>query len=460
MRNLAAILVFVLLCAFAGKAFAGWEVLESRWRPDKNPFVEKQVWEGFMWAEGWKDPEQFYPKYFKPAGTLHVTLRNNSSEALTIVLDKIDGELLSDISTNSERIGRMIWHTLQPDRVQPGQWTQCVIRLRTPPLADVRLTFLAGPDGKEMDVTLSSIAPRIRMESISFSPDIDRIYIYLKALDGSSFPKGTLRLDGLNSTAASTWTEGPKGSGLMLVECPLEPAWEYGCVRLVEVDLEEGLKLAHPVKVWDNFFSIGMFGDVTEERVLRARRQGINTYVTGASQEFLMQNDMNYVPHALGNGRPRTNKQTGALFYYNKDEPDAHDTKASDVIPWMDRLGLYAIPEVIPRMKEQRDKDPLTPCLVLVNNTYKPLNYYVYGQIADVYSTDPYVPLGGTQLDRVSGSLKVARDACTPKPLIATLWATSIDKHPYGKRPNMPLVEIGSQFSNILRCVRQLVNCC
>jgi hypothetical protein len=62
--------------------------------------------------------------------------------------------------------------------------------------------------------------------------------------------------------------------------------------------------------------------------------------------------------------------------------------------------------------------------LLLVNNTYKPLNYYVYGQTCDVFCTDPYVPLSETQLDFVGHALECARDACAPNPFLATLWTS------------------------------------
>jgi hypothetical protein len=78
--------------------------------------------------------------------------------------------------------------------------------------------------------------------------------------------------------------------------------------------------------------------------------------------------------------------------------------------------------------------------MVLVNNTYQPLNYYVYGQTSDIFCTDPYIPLSGMQVDYVAHALEAARDACAPCPLIATLWVAALDDPRVG-RPATPKEE-------------------
>ena len=63
----------------------------------------------------------------------------------------------------------------------------------------------------------------------------------------------------------------------------------------------------------------------------------------------------------------------------------------------------------------------------------------MYGQLADIYATDPYVPISAEQIERVPNSLLVARDGCAPHPLIAVIWATANSGHRWCKRP--PTVE-------------------
>jgi hypothetical protein len=203
--------------------------------------------------------------------------------------------------------------------------------------------------------------------------------------------------------------------------------------------LQDGSGLAYPVRAWDNYYMIGLFGTCEATRVKEARERGINTYIHPLDTAMMDSFGMNYVPGWIaGKGRDHIpGKQSGNLFYYNKDEPDAHDVEF-DGVPYMDRLGLYAQPEVLPRFWEQYDADPRTPALLLVNNTYKPLNYYVYGQCVDIYCSDPYVPLGGDQCEYIARALECARDASAPCPTTACLWITTEAPPPYKRAQARP----------------------
>ncbi len=58
----------------------------------------------------------------------------------------------------------------------------------------------------------------------------------------------------------------------------------------------------------------------------------------------------------------------------------------------------------------------------------------MYGQIADLFATDPYATLSADQLNYVWHVLDTARDASTPRPLLAVLWVSGW--HPYeGEEP-------------------------
>lgn len=413
-------------------------MVEARWRPDANPFAERQVWDGFIWSEGWQEPDQFYPKHFHPAGSLHVVLANDSSEPETAKLVSVDGVPVSELTTNPQRTGPVVWYWIEPAVAEPGGWTECIVRLRSTPEKDMRLTF-ETTSRRQLEVTVPSKAPRVRIESVSFSPLIDRAYIYVRALDGSDVKQGTVLLDGKTPRGKAVWTRGPGRSGLALVETSISPAWKYGSHHLIEVELPGEPRLAHPIRAWDNYFSIGLFGPVDRESALDTKAHGFNSQYW-SSDPLLNEVGLNYIPQSIGDGgRPRTLSRTGALFLYNLDEPDAHDVSAGKQLPYMDRLGVSANLQVIPCILDQRAKHPAVPNLLLVNNTYKPLNWYVYGQIADIYSTDPYVPLAGEQVERVPFSLAAAHDASAPHPLVGVIWATAGTNHKWGKR--FPTIE-------------------
>lgn len=414
-----------------------WTVVNASWRPDENPWVKEQVWDNWIWAEGWGEKEQFWPKYMIPAGSIHIILRNDSSEPGTLEFAYLDGQPWGIVSSNPKQAGRVVWKHQFPRQTQPGQWAECILRLRNKPPKDVRVGFQSGD--KRFEVTVPVQPNRVRLESVSFSPNIDRLYVYVRALDGGEPKAGKIRLD-LGAAESCKWWPGPKASGLAVAEVPLRSPWELGSYHLVEVLLQDGSALAYPVRAWDNFYMIGLFGAEDAAHVKEARERGINTYIHPQDTAMMDSLGINYVPGwTAGKGRDRIpGKQSGNLFFYNKDEPDAHDTEFDDV-PYMDRLGLYAQPEVLPRFWEQYDADPRTPALLLVNNTYKPLNYYVYGQCVDIYCSDPYVPLGGDQCEYIAHALECARDASAPCPTMACLWCTSMGENQGAKfRPPTP----------------------
>jgi hypothetical protein len=299
-------------------------------------------------------------------------------------------------------------------------------------LADIRVGLKVG--GERLDVTVPVKPNLVRLESISFSPNIDKLYVYVRSLDGSAPKADAIRLD-LGDPVATKWWPGPKGSGLALAEVPLKSPWELGTYHLVQVAHADGSGLAYPVRAWDNYYMIGLFGTTEPERVKQAAERHINTYIHPQETAILDRCGINYV----GCGRKRIpGKQSGSLMHYNMDEPDAHDNERSKTLPYMDRLGLLAQREVLPRFWEQYDADPRTPAMLLVNNTYKPLNYYVYGQCVDIYCSDPYVPLGGDQVEYIAHALECARDASAPCPLLACLWASVEAPPPYHRAQARP----------------------
>lgn len=435
-KPLALVLAAAALCAVvsqAGAQASGWSVVSACWRPDENPFSDTQVWDNWIWAEGWREEEQFWPKYFKPAGSVHIILRNDSSKAGSLELADLDGEPFERVVTNPKQAGRLVWRWFFPQAVQPGQWVECKLRLRGKPKKDILVGLKAGEERVEVRVPVRP--NRVRLESVSFSSSIDKMYLYLRSLDGRAPKAGRVRLD-LGSETACNWLPGPRGSGLAFAEVALNPAWKLGSFHLVEISLADGSRLAYPVRAWDSYFVIGLFGDTDPQRVREAVERNINSYVHPRETALLDQLGVNY----LGWGRERIpGRQSGKVFHYVFDEPDAHDIERSDTLPYMDRLGLLAQMEVFARFREEiYPKDQTTPCMLLVDNTFKPQNYYVYGQCMDVYCSDPYVPLGGDQCEYIARAMECARDASTPRPVIACLWATTEAPPPYKQVRDRP----------------------
>lgn len=441
-------MLFLIAAALPACA-ADWKVLSAVWRPDANPHAKTQAWDGTIWSEGWREAEQFWPKNFHPSGSIHAVLRNDSGQPRTLRLTHVNGKPLAEAATKPDRAGDVIWYVVDSPQVKagededafdarivpPGEWAECKVRLRKPLQGPAVLRFEAGSSAP-LDVAVSAAAPRVRVESLAFSPAMDRVFVYLKGLDGKAPRPGAAGIPGVK-ISRQRWVEGPRGSALAAGEIRLEKPLTMGAYHLLTIRAGNET-IAQPFRAWDSFFPIALFGELNEENVRDAKAHGINTYFAQPT-EMLDKAGMNTIPHGWENPvGARKEGSPGVVFHYNHDEPDAHDITRGEDLPIMDRLGVMAQSEVLPLFRLQQRNDPWAPGLLLVDNTYKPLNWYVYGQIADVFFTDPYVPLNGRQLDYVWHALDAARDASAPRPLVAVLWACSLEtgrEKDYGRRP-------------------------
>jgi len=411
-----------LLLLLSSVSFANWEVIESRWRPDANPHADRQVWHGWHWTEGWRYEEQFYPNHFDPSGSAHVIIRNTSDRTQTMELTDINTEPMSAIITSTTHAGSIIWYYNYPTDIPPGGWSECTVRFREYPERPPVLGFEMS-DGKRIEVPVLLERPRVRLECVSFSLTLDKMFCYVRSLDGKAVKFSSLRLDGVDMTKSSTWST--VGTDFGLVETQLQPSLVSGSRHLVEIDLRDGTTLAFSGVAWNNYFIIGVWGAVIDpyDTSYPAARKanGINTYMWPGDEPVLHHAGLKYISRIHRPPLPPDRKSR--LAYYITDEPDAHDVKLGERLPLMKRLGVHGMEIIMPWIMRKHVEDPLIPLMLLVNGTYKPMEYYVYGQMADIFGNDPYPYLSKEQIELVAHSVDVARDACVPNPMNAVLWA-------------------------------------
>ena len=411
----------------------GWVVLSSQWRPDVNKRADNHVWDCEKWHEGWNAPEQFYPKYAVPAGTAFVILRNETGRSESITLTHINGMPLSEAGTDYEQAGLVVWYRVEApnakvvihqgdkdfetqENVPPGEWVVCSVRFRKNPPSTTRLRFSADSGPVEATISQTTVGPT-RAESVCFSPRMDRAYIYVS----SPGKPGHIRLDGAKKESEATFVEGPKGSKLTLVEIKLPRAWKFGSHHLVSLAMESGENLTYPVRAWDGYFMIGLAQKLTGKEALLAKSLGVNTCISEPSDD-LKNAGLNFV-----GGRPdqdipkRVTDGVGLLFYQNHDMPDNVDYNVGDALPFYERLGIYAQRKVLAKQRWYRKYDPASLDFLHIGGTFKPMQFYVYGQISDICGADNFVPLGGNQMEYVWHSYETARDAFAPKPMVTFL---------------------------------------
>lgn len=91
---------------------------------------------------------------------------------------------------------------------------------------------------------------------------------------------------------------------------------------------------------------------------------------------------------------------------------------------YRDWVGNMAL-EMVQREILGKRLAPRVASMLLVDNTYRPGNFFTYGHIADVFDHDIYLrPAPGQAMDweEVARRTELVRRACEPKPLWITLW--------------------------------------
>jgi len=115
--------------------------------------------------------------------------------------------------------------------------------------------------------------------------------------------------------------------------------------------------------------------------------------------------------------------------YYLADEPDTADFKVTGV-PAHAKIGCIA-QGLLQRAYELRESDPAIPNMTNLDQTFKPDNWYTYGQLPDIFAADPYYQSRLAEVYRTRPHLlpiytkatfieavaSICQSACAPKPL-------------------------------------------
>ena len=109
-------------------------------------------------------------------------------------------------------------------------------------------------------------------------------------------------------------------------------------------------------------------------------------------------------PEKMRDGDPKTYWQAG------------HSRRS-----WVGETGL----EMVRRAEMCARLDPVTAMMCLVDNTYRPGNYFTYAHVADIFDTDPYVSPAmerEVNFSFVAWATSLCRAAAAPRPVWITLW--------------------------------------
>lgn len=406
-----------------------------------------------VWLEGVDLAKQIVPKHKEHGGTPSAGYLLNSEE-----------DTPPDVRARLDSLGRPVWYQVRPDPVPPGAVAEVNIRLQAQPQQNRLRVRLSGEGWTTAELTVRTADdPVLRLAGVNFSPDIRRLYLYLRRLDGQEFRIRQVRLDGRTLPLPASVPGSSKGFLPLALDLPAP--LEFGSFHFFEVTDSTGQTARNVVRARDDYFALGMWGyrndgNTVAERArdtCRAFRDHLfNTHMLMAGEQsgYLVGSDEGFaLLQEMGlrvMSRDPTRQDIRSPWTYARfvmDEPDAHDYFASDLQPADLRLGSMG-QGVVARQRNWTLRDHRTLCLLNIDNTYVPFNYLTYGSIPDILALDPYYieNLRGVyekNPERISqfftpmyvmGTAEYARLAAEPRPTHVILNSTSYrfpDQEPF-----------------------------
>lgn len=453
------------------------DVLGSCFRADK-PFADYAVY----WHEGWTTPDgeidnARYEGFKEPlGGSAHVYLKNNTVEPLAIEDVLLDGISLKQAIVFSDQrknrkpasiyfaklpqetmdrllaSGEPIWWKVDPIRVAPGQTCEVAVRLRTVPRNPSLPLTLIHPRGR-IEVSVPVRTEGARVAGASFGPGRDILYLYFRHQARSETALAKILIDGTDVTTSAVIGRDPGARVLPAVirlPRPMEPA-SFHCIQGV---FDDGATALAGIRVWADEFAYGIWGgkpgkandlSVGQNYVAELVAHNINVQMpqvgSPAVQAFYKSEAGRQQLKALDfrtviDEHQKWGQKDPYLFFIH-DEPDCADFRFEG-IPENKKIGALAS-WTIQRSNELRGEDPTRLQLLNVDMTYKPLNWYIYGQVPDVLAADPYYQNRlrtayqehperikvYNKATYVYAVADVCQSACEPKPLHIILYSCS-----------------------------------
>ena len=361
-----------------------------------------------------------------PLSTAHVFLRNAGASPVTMQDVVFAGESLAEIlvlhfqvvkrqpasiwldNLSAPRLnalvaaGEPVWYKMDPAVLPPGGTGQIVVRLRqTPQIPSLSIQVVHSAGTTAATVPVDGAQPRI--SSIGFSADLTRAYLYWRRAAGPAAPVA-IRLDDVDVTAVAATGSDP---ALPFATTVLQLAQPLAATSLhvFQGVYADGTTTTAAIRAWVNPFIHGTWGaksgadnDFAAARawIDDATNHSVNSLVvqlgsaalgdylkTSEGRQYAADRGYGFVIDDIGKW-----SCSNPLMWFIRDEPDAADSRVTD-IPGDKMVGSLA-QMAVQTGETLRAADITAPTTLNLDMTYKPFNWYNYGQVADVTMSDPY----------------------------------------------------------------------
>ncbi len=422
--------------------------------------------------------------------SLHVFIRNDGPAPVTVRDMTLAGLSLKDSLVIQEQVakrhpasiyfasltpaqlqtlleaGEPVWWKTDPPTLEPGSTAQVMVRLRQIPLTPTVDVSIVHSEGT-LPTTVPIDANQPRVAGAGFSSDLATVYLYWRSNPAGLAPV-TILLDGIDVTAA-TMTGNDPSVGVSVSVLHLTQPLDLNSFHVFQGVYADGRMASAGVRAHDNEFVYGMWGaapgdegDVQTARdyITEVTDHNINTQVvtlgSAAVQSYLKTTEGQLFAAQRGLGFVIDEVQKWAVLdprmMFIRDEPDAADSRVTG-LPENKKVGSLAL-SCVQEGDAFRVAEPAVPTALNLDMTYKPYNWYNYGQVPDVLMSDPYyqarlrealwnnpqrIPLY-SKATYIYAVAQLAQSSSEPNPLHIVLYSVQyVD--PTGRRFPFPTAE-------------------
>lgn len=345
--------------------------------------------------------------------------------------------------------GEPVWWRMEPATLYPGETAEVFVRMRV--RYDLTLSVAvktAAGASIPLSIAVSSTQPP-RVAGFALSPSLNRLTLYFRHPQKGKAPSQVL-LDGQDITASAALGSDP-AIDVVAAVCTLAAPLARGSYHTFQAIYDDGTKASAGARVFHDDLDYGLWGGNNASTLAEGRahvenmgRHCFNEQVQGATG---MVNDFMKSAEGLALMAQlemyRTNADPDKGFgrlssIYLCDEPDAGDAAVPvTAVPSYAQLGSLSQSLVV-RAQTLHAGWPSNANLLNLDSTFKPHNWYTYGQVPDIFAADPYyqtrladsywskphqIPLYA-KATYIHAVASVCRAACEPKPLHLILSCT------------------------------------
>ena len=363
-------------------------VLSAYYMPDPAPPKDSQAVEGRnnkqdigLTLEGL---QRIYKEY-EDFGAIRVVLHNAGGVPVRI-RDQIELNGLPledhyvDFKTSHWDARGVVWYRIRPQLVQPGGCSQVYIRFRRRPAGESASLTIHAENSDPVQVDVPYVDTGVLVDYVTVGKERDKLYVYARRSGVAPVKRVTgLTLDGLPLHQTKIYGGNFPGN-VALLTAKLSSPLKVGNYHVVGVKTEKGRVIAAQFRVLGLYYPRSSIHVPSE--LCKQLHMNLGMWHERSPEECEQYNigTTSYTPFS-------SNQHVD--FVLGPDEPDAKDNRGGGThangLGWHARgLTFSGWQQLIERYA------PQAASWIIMNGTVRPLNWAVYGQMADIACYDPY----------------------------------------------------------------------